>query len=448
MHEFEKALLAAIIKDNRVILQTGHLVPEDFEDELHSKIFRAMIKLFKSGVAVDPLNLTKELEGNINGDPVTILIEMAEMPTQSVLHYVKKISEGAVKRRVKQAGAKITALSESGKEPEEIVAEMGRVVSAAAEVANSEQADFDSCFKEFEALQEIYHEKYQNGGGIIGISTGYKWLDEAIDGIRPGHFWVLGGYSSSGKTFFALNLLANLAKQKKRALFFSLEMSKPDIIARLLGIMTEVNSTILMRQPLHEATRVAYTEARETLKASGLSIYGHIHDHSRAMLTILQEHYRQKVDVVFIDYVQLFKTFGKSEYEAMTVIATDLQNFAKETGIPIILLSQVSNEHARTDSPTMGFKGSGALGASADLGLELRIPKNITKEMLEDKRKKSLPYEVEITAKKNRHGRMGSFVCDFWGWHGQFVEKPDYDGQQPPVEQPNPIDTSTLWNER
>lgn len=445
MHDFEKALLGAILKDNKALMDIGGLKAEDFQDPQARLIFGEMLKLFQSGTRIDALNLTKELEGKVQGDPVTILMDLMDMPTGSVKHYVDKITDTAVRKRVKEAGQKITVLPDKNAPLDEIVSEMGLIVAQAAETATGERADFDSCLAEFERLQEIYHEKYQHGGGIIGISTGYQWLDGAIDGIRPGHFWVIGGYSSSGKTFFSLNIVANLATQGKRVLFFSLEMSKADIIARLLGIMTEVNSTIIMRQPLHADTVQTYNQAKNTLRSSGLAIYGGIHDYSRVLLAILQEHYRSPVDCVVIDYIQLFKTFGKSEYESMTVIATELQNFAKKTGIPIILLSQVSNEHAKNDSPTMGFKGSGAIGASADLGLELRIPKHVTKEVLAEKRKNNLPYNVEITAKKNRHGKMGSFICDFWGWHGRFVETNIDPEAEKPVEV-NLDDPSQLWN--
>src|SRR5690606_1031210 len=111
--------------------------------------------------------------------------------------------------------------------------------------SDEEDEKIDNQIEKLKKVQKDFKNKPE--GSLIGISTGFKKLDDVIDGFRPGHFWVLGGYTSAGKTFASLNLVANLIKQKKRVVFYSLEMTEVDILSRLSGILTQQNTKKILR---------------------------------------------------------------------------------------------------------------------------------------------------------------------------------------------------------
>lgn len=285
-----------------------------------------------------------------------------------------------------------------------------------------QDAGIDSIVEEFEADREIYEEKRKNGIDLIGVSTGIKKLDEIIDGLRGGHLWVFGGYTNTGKTFGALNIAANLAKNKERTVLFSLEMSRTDILARLIGILSSQNSTKIKKG---DDDRGKTEEALEIVRDSNFSCYSGNNDKDIATIvnTIHAECVQNKPALVIIDFVQLIQCKdARSEYETMTMAALALQTAAQKFDVPIMVLSQVSNEAAKTDNQqVMGFKGSGGIASAADLAIELVSGEDSTKELLE-KLKKGDPVNINWRIKKNRHGRIGTIEMTFTGITGQFKD--------------------------
>lgn len=285
-----------------------------------------------------------------------------------------------------------------------------------------QDADINSIVKEFEADREIYEEKRKNGIDLIGVSTGFKKLDEIIDGLRGGHFWVFGGYTNTGKTFGALNIVANLAKNKERTVLFSLEMSRTDILSRLVGILSTQNSTKIKKG---DDDRTKTNKALEIIKESEFSCYSGNNDKDIATIinTIHAECIKNKPALVIIDFVQLIQVKdARSEYESMTTAALALQTAAQKFDVPVMVLSQVSNEAAKNDNQqVMGFKGSGGIAAAADLAIELVSGEDSTKELLE-KLKKGEPVNINWRVKKNRHGRIGTIEMTFTGITGQFKD--------------------------
>lgn len=275
---------------------------------------------------------------------------------------------------------------------------------------------------DFEHLQQEFDEKNKNGDSLLGISCGFPKIDECIDGLRKGHLWVCGGYTSSGKTFFALNVVANLIKQGKKVAFFSLEMSKVDIIGRLLGLLTDMSSYFILKHEHTTEEREKIEEAKKILVNSGLTIHSKNNHIDTMLMSMLSQSLRGNLDCIVIDYAQLIQSNFKNEYDTLTDISVKLQAFAQKYEVPIILLSQISNEAARNpDSDVIGFKGSGALAASADMAIELV---NSEKDKAERMRKfrEGKPVDVRLTIKKNRHGRTGEVDLSFFPRTGIFKE--------------------------
>jgi len=243
----------------------------------------------------------------------------------------------------------------------------------------------------------------QKGKELLGLKSGMKF-DEIIYGYRPSHYWVIGAYTSYGKTTLACYLLAKLIKEYplKPFAFFSVEMSQIEIFEKV--------ATQYIGKGMWEI-RNNYGEYKTQLDSIRNSEL-HIFDNKRTVEEIRLELQILKIkdklpEVVFVDFIQnMWANYG-SEYERITSITMDLQGLAKEFNICVVALSQINNEGAKTSSEVIPFKGSGAIAHSADMAVQILRKK-------EDELKQDLEtIDLEIRVIKNRHGKTKRFYLDF-----------------------------------
>ena len=284
-----------------------------------------------------------------------------------------------------------------------------------------EKTDMSYIIKLFEDEKEEYTKKKAEGRKYIGYETGITSIDENIDGLRDGHLHIYGGYTSAGKTQFCLNVVNSLIKQGVKTSVYSLEMSKVDILKRMLGIITGHNGSLLLKTDEGLLIRKK-DEALKVLKDSDLRVHTEKFALDEILTSMIIEKQTQGVKVFILDYAQLVKAGGQGLYEDMRSLAIRLQNFCVTYKIPVILISQVSNESAKGGNSNMiGFKGAGDLGASADLAIELKS----AEENDERERKVANNEAVAITiqAKKNRHGKIFNDEIYFQPQTGQFFNE-------------------------
>lgn len=360
-----------------------------------------------------------------NKNPVSEFIAK-KINTSSFLNYsTREIKTIANELKTISNSRKILNILETATqeiEPDNLqsyVAELQRKIILSALNKTDELSSILAVIEEYKERQSFYKEKFKNGGDIIGISTGYPKLDEIIDGLRPEHLWIIGGYTNSGKTAASLNIVANLVKLQKRTLFYSLEMSKTDILSRLLGIMTEQSGLSILKGFRHNETEVE--NAMNKIKASEMAIFSEKYNISEIQMSILEENLTKTADLIVIDFLQLITCKGaKSEYETMTNVILELQQLSKKIKIPIIVLSQLSNEGARNaNDEVIGFKGSGSIASAADLAIEIRADEE-SKTEYRQKMNDGSPVKMKWNIRKNRHGKVGYLDMEFNGRTGIF----------------------------
>ena len=300
---------------------------------------------------------------------------------------------------------------------ENFVAQLQVSLTNNIESSTRETSAIKDLIEDFQKEREEYLKKPV--GSIIGISTGYEKLDNIIDGLRPEHLWVIGGYTNMGKTFATLNIVANLIAQKKRVVIYSLEMSKNDVISRLLGIMTEQNGLAIMKG----TQKNPIEKAIQNLVDSHLSIITNKSEVSDITFSMFEENMKSPVDLFVVDFIQLVTLKNsKSEYETATESILKMQQTAKKLKKPIMVVSQISNEGAKNQSDTvMSFKGSGAIAAAADLAIEIVHDEEDAKAFklkIQNGEIVSMKWRVM----KNRHGRVGYQEMEFMGNTGIFTE--------------------------
>lgn len=287
---------------------------------------------------------------------------------------------------------------------------------------DSEKNDARHLIDNYKRQQAFYADKFKNGNGIIGLHTGYEKLDKMIDGLRPGHLWVIGGYTNTGKTQAAMNFVAEMVRQGKRVVIYSLEMSQDDILSRLQGIMTDQNGITIYKDFPHDRAKV--TESQELILKSQLAIYTEKSDLSEIMFSMYEENLKKKVDLFVVDFIQLVGVKeAKSEYETITKSSLEMQQISKRLQVPVIILSQISNEGAKgLNDNVMTFKGSGAIAAAADLAIEIQgAEANATemRRMMNDGQIVKMNWNI----RKNRHGSVGTLQMMFKGSTGRFTNE-------------------------
>lgn len=403
----EKELISRVIFDTKYAIRASTLITQD-DFQFHGKAFSEVVRCHIEGK-----NVATELIGaNI---AISEFTDNSFRPVESICKDLKDIANairihGTLSRAVENV---------TYEDVDSYVSDVQRDIMNSVKTTERESTAISVIAEEWKKLRDTNIQKIKAGNPLIGISCGYTKIDAVIDGIRPGHLWIMGGYTSMGKTFASLNIVANLITQGKRVVYYSIEMTAADIVSRIIGIMTKQNAKSIIKG--YGNQELAETAMQELIK-SNLSIHTSKTSLSEIQYSMYEENLTMPVDLFVVDYMQLVTVKGMREYEATTLCAIEFQQMAKRLAVPTMLLSQVSNDSAKMGSEVvMGFKGSGAIAAAADLAIEITIGEEDPKEW---KRKLQAGESVVMkwNIRKNRHGNAGFIEMDFTGSTGIFTQ--------------------------
>lgn len=228
-------------------------------------------------------------------------------------------------------------------------------------------------------------------------------LQEYTGGLLPGHIWVVGGFSSTGKTAFGCNLAADAIIQQKWVGIVSTEMTAAQYMIRLVSLFSGVPQLRVRDRIMLDPKEVAQIGAAEkALTSANLRIYDNVYRLDAIRSTAMRQKQMLGLDVLLVDFIQNVRgSAGDFAYADFTEITLDLQQLAKDLDCTVIAFSQVSNAQAQMDAQgereVYSFKGSGAIKDAADVAIMLR----------RDRINRSKVLEVDVV--KHRHGEMGKF---------------------------------------
>ncbi|MFH1212408.1 MAG: DnaB-like helicase C-terminal domain-containing protein [Candidatus Woesearchaeota archaeon] len=231
-----------------------------------------------------------------------------------------------------------------------------------------------------------------------GFRTGIEGIDKTTERLKKGHLWVIGGYTGRGKTTLALQIAISALKEIGRIDYITLEMTAKQLMDRLVWLNRCVNG-VGFDDSINEISRfpIVVTEGLFSTR----DIEAHINSKSK------------QVDVFVVDFLQNV-TGGEREYDRINDAIRTFQKLALSCNVCILVLSQISNEGVRNESDVMAFKGSGTIGACADVAIEIRRDKK--RDVIE------VCSGIRIEVCKNRHGRTGGVDCIFDTEKGYFKE--------------------------
>lgn len=418
--EAEKAVLGSILLRPKTLLEvSGIITPDSFYSPKNGNLFRVFLELHKKDLPIDTISVSKE---NVEANYLSELMDSVPVSTNAK-YYAEEIAKAKTLRDVIEIGHKIVDVG--------FKQDYDNIPIVLSELQKNlvdkkvKQSNILETFNDFDKRTEEYQEKKRNGIDLIGLSCGYSKIDKIIDGLRKGHFWVIGGYSNLGKTTLSLNIVDALIKQGKRVVYYSLEMTDVDTVSRLLGIMCQENGITIIKG--YSKNQEEVNTQRQKIIGSNFLVKTGISELSEILMSMYEENIKSPVDLFIVDYIQNMKVKGaRSEYETITTASVELQLNAQRLGIPTIALSQISNEGAKGSEMQLvaSFKGSGAINASADLAMEIKIGEKNNEERIE-KIRRGEKVHMKLIISKNRHGSVGYLDLLFDGSTGIFEQLKD-----------------------
>ena len=377
--EAERSVLGAILVHNDAFnLAVQVITPADFYRDAHRRIFDSMISLNERNQAIDFVTLKEELSraGEIDavGGPAYISSLADGVPrATNVEYYSRIVKEKATLRNLIYAANKIlTNAYEADQESDLILDEAESAIFAVAD--DRLKAGFvpmrDLVKESFPKIEQLFEQKRL----ITGVPTGFVDLDEMTRGLQAGDLIIIAARPSMGKTSLVLNISQHVATQPDMTVgFFSLEMSKESLFLRLLTSEAQIDSHRLMSGAIGQKDYGRISHALETLSAMRLFIDD---SSSISVLEMRAKTRRLKAEhglnLIVVDYIQLMSGRGRHENRTLELasISRSLKGLAKELGVPIIVLSQLSRgPESRADHrPQLSdLRESGALEQDADL---------------------------------------------------------------------------------
>ncbi len=352
--EAEASLLGALLIDSDAIVKIADYVsPHDFYDKRHERIYAAMSELYEQHRAIDVLTLADQLKSNGHLDSIggsAYLTELTNfVPTAAhVEQYAEIVSQKALRRRLIAASKEITGLGyDESKQLRELIEEAEtRLFEVSQQHVAQDVVSLEAILTEsFDRLDDLHKDKEK----MRGVPTGFKDLDNTLAGFQKSDLVILAARPSMGKTALALNFAHNVAVQAHLpVLVFSLEMSKEQLVDRLLSMESGVDAWALRTGNLTDSDFEKIGQAMGTLSEAQIFI----DDSPGITISDLRtkarrEAHRRSLGLVIVDYLQLMS--GANRYgnegnrvQEISEISRGLKGIARELNVPVLALSQLS----------------------------------------------------------------------------------------------------------
>ena len=378
----EKSLLGAILIDQEVLIDVVEIVKAtDFYDKRHGKIFAGMIHLYQNHEGVDLITVTDELKKSGHLDEIggsTYLAELTNhVPTAAhASSYAEIVSQNAVRRRLIKASADINSLAFD--ENLTVPQLLGQSEAELFSVSDSSlKQDLTSISDILDTSFDRINDLYVNKGVLRGVKTGYRDLDNMTAGLQRSDLIILAARPAMGKTTLVTNLAYNVATiEKKTVLFFSLEMSKEQLIDRMLADAAGVDSWNIRTGNLSEEDFAKLAEASGEMAEAPIFI----DDTPGVSVLEMRTKARRaahdgELGLIIIDYLQLMQGSGSAQangnrVQEVSEISRGLKLLARELNVPIIALSQLSRsvESRSPQIPQLAdLRESGSIEQDADI---------------------------------------------------------------------------------
>lgn len=387
--EAEQAVLGAMLIDKEAIAKATELLSaDDFYREAHRVIFSAMLELYNKNEAVDMVTVTEILKRDnkledIGGIAYITSLANVVLTAANVKYHAEIVAEKSVLRQLVRVSTEIAAMGYEAND--DVGTLLDTAESRILEISNrKKKADFtpinDILMDSVQSIESLL----QNKGGLTGIPAGFADLDKLTSGLHPSDFIILAARPSMGKTALALNIVQNVALRAHKVIggeprsvaFFSLEMSKEQLVNRMLCAEAGIDSQRLRVGEMHDEDWTHLWDACDTMSRAKIYI------DDTAGITAMEMRSRARrlkaehgLDLIVVDYLQLMQGSGKrnnsgDRQQEVSEISRSLKALARELDVPVLALSQLSRsvESRQVKRPMLSdLRESGSLEQDADI---------------------------------------------------------------------------------
>jgi len=376
----EKSLLGAVLIDEETLADISeHVTINDFYEKRHSTIYSAMMNLYEKHKPVDLLTLTDELKRKKDLDIIggsAYLTDLTNyVPTSAHAEaYAELVAQKAIRRRLIKASAEISELgfNEETTTQELLEKAEAELFSVSDQSLKQDIVSIESILTEsFDRMEELH----RNKGALRGVRTGYRDLDTMTAGLQRSDLIILASRPAMGKTTLVTNLAYNIATTAKQpVLFFSLEMSKEQLVDRMLADASGVDAWNIRTGNLSDDDFSKLSEAMGELAEAQIFI------DDTPGLSVLEmrtkarrANHEQPLGLVIVDYLQLMQGSGRdngNRVQEVGEISRGLKLIARELNVPVIALSQLSRsvESRSPQIPQLAdLRESGSIEQDADI---------------------------------------------------------------------------------
>jgi replicative DNA helicase len=440
--EAEQSVIGSILVSNDIFDEISTFISSiNFHDPMHQKIFEALESLIYKGMLANPITLKNYFEDEKDDlDVPEYLVKITKFSTsvRQAVEYSKIIYDMFVRRELIKISeqtidsAKLNELDTNG---QTIIENSERLLFDLAEKGsfNSSLVKFDAAMKQ---TIEMASAAYKNEEGIVGVPTGLRDLDDKLGGLHQSDLIIIAGRPSMGKTSLATNIAFNAAQKllesgkKSSIAFFSLEMSSEQLSTRIISEQARISSNDIRRGRISDEQFDKFLETSKNISELPLYI-----DETPAISIAAVSNRARRIkrlfglDMIVVDYIQLMRgtTYNKDgRVQEISQITQGLKAIAKELGVPVLALSQLSRQVEQRDDhkPLLSdLRESGSIEQDADVVmfvyreayyLQRKEPREATVEHAEWQAKMNeVAHLAQIIIGKQRHGPIGNITLEF-----------------------------------
>ncbi len=440
--EAEQSVIGSILVNNEIFDEINTIISNvNFYDPMHQKIFSSIENLIYKGMLANPITLKNYFENEkdeINIPEYLVKITKFSTSARQAIEYSKIIYDMFVRRELIKISeqmidnAKENNIDTSG---QNIIENSEKLLYDLAEKGtfNSSLIKFDDAMKQ---TIEMASAAYKNEGGIVGVPTGLRDLDDKLGGLHQSDLIIIAGRPSMGKTSLATNIAFNAAQNiqnngsKSSIAFFSLEMSSEQLSTRIISEQARIGSNDIRRGRISDEQFDRFLETSKNISELPLFI-----DETPAISIAAMSNRARRIkrlhglDLIVVDYIQLMKGSLNNKdgrVQEISQITQGLKAIAKELGVPVLALSQLSRQVEQRDDhkPQLAdLRESGSIEQDADVVmfvyregyyLQRKEPREATVEHAEWQAKMNeVAHLAEIIIGKQRHGPIGKVTLEF-----------------------------------
>ena len=376
--EAEQSVLGALLLDKDAIVQVADfLVAEHFYKQAHATIYEAMLRLYEQRQPIDLVTVTEQLRSkkqlkSVGGSAYLTTLVNGVPTSAHAEEYARIVKAHYIRRELIRVGADLTDLGfDEATETEKLMD------VAEQKIFNVSQRHLKQAFIPIrQALAESFDrldELHKSASGLRGVATGFKDLDDALAGMQPSNLIVAAARPGIGKTTIALDIARFVAVEAKLPVgFFSLEMSREELLDRLLVAQADIDAWRLKTGKLDEEDFSKLSDAMGVLAEAPL----YIDDTPGVSVLEMRTKARrlmaeQGLKLIVVDYLQLVRGRGlENRVQEVTEISQGLKNLARELKIPVLALSQLSRavEQRGSKQPQLAdLRESGSIEQDSDV---------------------------------------------------------------------------------